>query len=512
METGRISANQELGLAAYQGRMVAEVLTCVNNLHNRCDKIADGTAILGCAAFCSGLHSTDNGSLLQNSVLEGYSYPDGLGSAVGGQSFLEIKESSQVGSSQYQTLNTPSQELPLESDRKCLRKGTYGVVEVETTKKKRKMAHTERISRAVDESQVSVNMSENALHIPAQGQGEAAKARIMRLQKGKDALIVVKSAEQSLLSRAAPPSFVDEGIDKEEAAVEWQQCVSLLKSYGILRNPEFLTQTVPHCVPHPGYVGDGLLPKLCKTCGTLEEPNNTVICDDCQEAFHLSCCFPRMSSKYFKREDYWFCISCKKQKKMDSKLTERSSSQGNCSSVGFSCHVSKARLGPAHQTDVPLWQGRVEGDDLERRAVGCIGMEIPLLQEQKDAEKDYLLKTFEDKVKSLCWLPAERLPNGMLENWLKCNNVVAEAFKDSDGRKHNQVVCGKWRRAPLNVEQSDDWECFCAMEWDPLHADCAIPQERSTEEISIRMQANSDSQGSEALHRKTTLRRGKCAP
>lgn len=197
---------------------------------------------------------------------------------------------------------------------------------------------------------------------------------------------------------------------------------------------------------------------------------------------------------------------------MDSKLTERSSSQGNCSSVGFSCHVSKARLGPAHQTDVPLWQGRVEGDDLERRAVGCIGMEIPLLQEQKDAEKDYLLKTFEDKVKSLCWLPAERLPNGMLENWLKCNNVVAEAFKDSDGRKHNQVVCGKWRRAPLNVEQSDDWECFCAMEWDPLHADCAIPQERSTEEISIRMQANSDSQGSEALHRKTTLRRGKCAP
>lgn len=31
-------------------------------------------------------------------------------------------------------------------------------------------------------------------------------------------------------------------------------------------------------------------------------------------------------------------------------------------------------------------------------------------------------------------------------------------------------------RAPLNVQQSDQWECFCVMEWDPLRADCAVAQ------------------------------------
>ncbi|PNY05401.1 hypothetical protein L195_g001852, partial [Trifolium pratense] len=31
-------------------------------------------------------------------------------------------------------------------------------------------------------------------------------------------------------------------------------------------------------------------------------------------------------------------------------------------------------------------------------------------------------------------------------------------------------------RAPLFEVQIDDWECFCAINWDPLHADCAVPQ------------------------------------
>lgn len=31
-------------------------------------------------------------------------------------------------------------------------------------------------------------------------------------------------------------------------------------------------------------------------------------------------------------------------------------------------------------------------------------------------------------------------------------------------------------RAPLFEVQTDDWECFCAVLWDPAHADCAVPQ------------------------------------
>ncbi|TXG57757.1 hypothetical protein EZV62_015586 [Acer yangbiense] len=30
--------------------------------------------------------------------------------------------------------------------------------------------------------------------------------------------------------------------------------------------------------------------------------------------------------------------------------------------------------------------------------------------------------------------------------------------------------------APLFEVQTDDWECFCSVHWDPTHADCAVPQ------------------------------------
>ena len=95
------------------------------------------------------------------------------------------------------------------------------------------------------------------------------------------------------------------------------------------------------------------------------------------------------------------------------------------------------------------------------------------------------------------------LRTGLPENWLRCRNIFFRAFKDRDGHKHSEVICGKWRRyqitldpqeivdyinsgishltlhrAPPYVQQSDHWECFCVMEWDPLHADCAVPQVR----------------------------------
>jgi len=31
-------------------------------------------------------------------------------------------------------------------------------------------------------------------------------------------------------------------------------------------------------------------------------------------------------------------------------------------------------------------------------------------------------------------------------------------------------------RAPFFEVQTDVWECFCAIHWDPSHADCAVPQ------------------------------------
>lgn len=37
-----------------------------------------------------------------------------------------------------------------------------------------------------------------------------------------------------------------------------------------------------------------------------------------------------------------------------------------------------------------------------------------------------------------------------------------------------RIFC--YDRAPLFEVQTDNWECFCAIPWDPAHADCAVPQ------------------------------------
>lgn len=362
METGTMNVSQNFGIAAYQGRMVVEVLTCVNNLQSRCDMIEDATAILGCAACCAGIDNTKNGPLLGNSLQENVSYSDVLTDTVGGQQYFDKIESSQVDSSSYPTPSAVNQEPPSASYAKRLRKRQAGSSEEENSKKKVKVEST------ISTSESPVTISGMGIRISGQLQGDKEKMKTAKPRKGKDSLIVGKSAEQNLLPRASQQTVADEGIDAETAALEWQQCISLLRSYGIIENPDlFNTEALLHRVPHPGFAGDGLLSKTCKICGTIEDLNNTVICDDCQEAFHLSCCAPRMTSKYFKREDNWFCISCRKQKKkMGSKLIERGSSQEDNSSKGSASNESKARLGRAHQADVPEWQNRAHDDDAER--------------------------------------------------------------------------------------------------------------------------------------------------
>ncbi|XP_071680768.1 uncharacterized protein [Lolium perenne] len=57
-------------------------------------------------------------------------------------------------------------------------------------------------------------------------------------------------------------------------------------------------------------------------------------------------------------------------------------------------------------------------------------------------------------------------------NWIQCQEVLDTG-----------AICGKWRRAPLFVVQSSDWDCSCSVLWDPIHADCAVPQELATDEV-----------------------------
>ena len=180
----------------------------------------------------------------------------------------------------------------------------------------------------------------------------------------ENALPVVKATESSTVLASSSGSRYDD-ISKAEEDSEYEICVSLLKKYGVLNKHDiYMSQHYPSCVPHPGNVGDGQLSKRCKTCRALEDGGNMVICDECQEVFHLSCCLPRLSHKYFDREDDWYCSSCRKQRRrMGSshyfKLSENGLVDRFRKSPGTR-YNSKVRIGPAHQADVPLWTGRID--------------------------------------------------------------------------------------------------------------------------------------------------------
>ncbi|MCO5609493.1 hypothetical protein L7F22_063721 [Adiantum nelumboides] len=316
-------------------------------------------------------------------------------------------------------------------------------------------------------------------------------------KQGVGVLSGVNPVELAVISKAQP-KFRAQDITKEEAAFELQQCVLLLQKYGVLNTREYyLSQSFPSCAPHPGFAGDKHLSKRCKICRVLEDSNSTVICDECQESFHLSCCLPRLNPKHFDREDDWYCSSCKKQKRRMGRFYDIGRADGRGGPAGMS-FISKVKLGTAYQANVPLWTGSADDGSLGKSSNEALfGMEEPLAEEAKENEKRRLLNEFELKAEKWRKQLANSTCVGTPENWLQCRSVVVKPFKDFDGNKHSETVCGKWRRAPSNIQQFERWECFCAIEWDPCHADCAVPQELPTEEILRRMQVKKDLQPSE---------------
>ncbi|KAH7297609.1 hypothetical protein KP509_25G003300 [Ceratopteris richardii] len=291
----------------------------------------------------------------------------------------------------------------------------------------------------------------------------------------------LNSREPTASSRVQPKSRVQD-ITKEEAAAELQQCVSLLRKYGILNSKEYyLSQCFPNCAPHPGFVGNKDNPTWCKICGAVEDATNTVICDECQQAFHLSCCLPRLNPKHFDKEDDWYCSSCRKQRRRAGKSCSSTNVDASGDS-GALCFISKVKVGPAYQADVPPW---TEKPDCVSSAAGDFGIGEPFSKEAKDKEKTRLRNEFEQKAEAWKRKLVSSFSDGMHENWLRCNSVLVKAFKDSEGHKHNEIICGKWRRAPLDAQQSDRWECFCAIDWDPYHADCAVPQALKVEDAEV---------------------------
>ncbi|XP_012068464.1 uncharacterized protein LOC105631075 isoform X2 [Jatropha curcas] len=211
---------------------------------------------------------------------------------------------------------------------------------------------------------------------------------------------------------------------------------------------------------------------VCKVCSNAESTLKMLICDNCEEAFHLSCCNPRVKRIPL---DEWFCHSCSKKRskilkeKICRTYPNMIGEKGRCRSSSINelnpialmlrdagSYASGVRIGKGFQAEVPDWSGPITKDvDTVAEALEVNPLDFVCLTRKSNKPK-----------------------LGSIGNWLQCREVM-----DATGESTGATICGKWRRAPLFEVQTDDWECFCSVLWDPIHADCAVPQELDTDEI-----------------------------
>ncbi|KAG2266933.1 hypothetical protein Bca52824_074012 [Brassica carinata] len=186
--------------------------------------------------------------------------------------------------------------------------------------------------------------------------------------------------------------------------------------------------------------------RQCKRCDKAGIVEKMLICDECEEAYHPRCC--RVRVKEAAEIDDWVCRSCLKKKPSKTKIKGRSRERKWRVRGPF---VIRIRVGKEFQADVPDWSGPIMSD------TSFLG--APLVIDESEYMHDLKVVKNGKKPQSA-------------ENWLQC--------REED---RNGDICGKWRRAPRSEVQTNKWECFCSLFWDPLHADCAVPQELETDEI-----------------------------
>ncbi|XP_030468417.1 uncharacterized protein LOC115687076 isoform X1 [Syzygium oleosum] len=249
-------------------------------------------------------------------------------------------------------------------------------------------------------------------------------------------------------------------------------CISILRSHGLL---ERTCSTPTHASEDTVFDSrDCSDARSCKTCDRNGEALKMLICDNCDEAFHLSCCYPRI--KKIPQND-WFCPSCLRKKhivikqtatKKPTKTITETARGKSASAVDDSNpialmleddepYMTSVRVGKGFQADVPEWRGP-QKDDIS------MVEEPPVIDPSEYAHQQDLKLSKPFRLSSI-------------GNWLQCRKRV----DDAEGVNGN--ICGKWRRAPLFEVQTDKWECFCSVFWDPSHSDCAVRQELETDQV-----------------------------
>ncbi|KAK8661934.1 hypothetical protein V6N13_091522 [Hibiscus sabdariffa] len=257
-----------------------------------------------------------------------------------------------------------------------------------------------------------------------------------------------------------------------------------------------------------GISGGSSCSRLCNICGRSGTTQKMLICDSCEEAFHMRCCNPKIKKIPV---DEWYCISCMKKKRIMLKEIIARSSSSITGGVGrdrdASCkwevspielmlrdaepYRTSVRVGKGFQAEVPDWSGPtdklrfVTDENLSETMQSKVLFDALIY----DGLKGELDNSDVDTIGELQNLDSSEFTDfhelncnksckvSSIGNWLQCREFI-EDIGSSKG-----TICGKWRRAPLFEVQTDDWECFCSVQWDPSHADCSVPQELETDQV-----------------------------
>lgn len=260
-------------------------------------------------------------------------------------------------------------------------------------------------------------------------------------------------------------------LEKKTSAKEL--CISILENHGLLKRSVTVGSSASEiCM---GINDAKTCSQKCKACGQKETSLNMLICDNCEDAYHVSCCTPKVRRVPLYE---WYCQSCSRKKdKFRVEAATKKSSKIKNDSVEFKVRASKSgaslielmledtepyttnvRIGNAFQADVPEWSGPA----LEE--YDCFG-------EPSEVDCKECVSFDESSTRN-----TSRLSIPTVGNWLQCREVL----------KDNKI-CGKYRRAPLFEVQTDDWDCSCSVIWDPIHSDCAVPQELETDQVLVHL-------------------------
>lgn len=261
-----------------------------------------------------------------------------------------------------------------------------------------------------------------------------------------------------------------EVLDEDPSAREF--CVSVLRSNGLLGAVGECSVRSVASVEVSGTGHEISVIQSCKLCGKADNTSTMLLCDYCDEAFHPSCCNPRIK---ILPTDNWLCQCCSN---LNSNVSQENSflkSPNNSwmygkprSEMGRIAlmlkypepYTSRVRIGESYQAEVPDWSDQISSnldsfsEPLEMDPAKTVGLNVQFSNQFSKPDS--------------------------ISNWLQCQEVLTNNDTNVcvEGTK-----CGKWRRAPFSEVQTDSWDCSCAILWDPLHSDCAVPQELETDQV-----------------------------